>query len=65
MGMKLFVRVLFDTASEVNLITRCMIYANLPRKRFTMELEGITGLQLTDYIAMIKISPWYEQSDDY
>ncbi|XP_055309935.1 uncharacterized protein LOC129573463 [Sitodiplosis mosellana] len=51
--------------SEVNLITkRTVCVANLPKKKFSIQIEGVTGIEVASHIALIKISPWYEKSDE-
>lgn len=65
-GVTIFARVLFDTGAETNLIIeKCAIRAELPRQQYTVEIEGITGVQTVDLgLINAKISPWYEVTDD-
>lgn len=62
----ILVRVLFDTGSEVNLITeKCANQAKLPRRKLPIELEGVTGTQWADLGEVFaKISPWFERGGD-
>lgn len=53
---------LFDTGSEVNLITEKTVRrANLPKRKFSIQIEGVTGIQVADYLALVKISPWFDE----
>lgn len=61
----MLVRVLFDTGSEGNVITeKCANRAKLPKRNFSIEIEGITGKEIMDYGAVIvKLSAWFDSSD--
>ncbi|XP_031630836.1 uncharacterized protein LOC116345538, partial [Contarinia nasturtii] len=57
-------RVLFDMGSEVNLIIERLVYrANLPRQRYYIEIEGVTGINVANYVTMIKFSPWFDDEE--
>lgn len=60
-GSFIFVRVLFNSGSEVNLITeKCANQAKLPKRKLSIQLEGITGTQWADLGEVCaQISPWF------
>lgn len=65
-GNTIFVRALFDTGAETNLISeQCLKRANFKCERFTIHLSGITGSKLIDSGSVrASLSPWFDSSDD-
>lgn len=66
-GAFIFVRVLFDTGSEANLITeKCANRAMLSREKFSVEMEGITGTQIVNYgMVNARIAPWFDSIREF
>lgn len=66
-GTYIMMRVLFDTGSEANLISeKCANQAKLVRKKYSIDVEGITGVQTVSYgLVMAQISPWFESDPEY
>lgn len=65
-GQTINARVLFDTGSEVNLITEKIVNrAKLIRQKSSIQIEGVTGTYSANHSTLIKISPWFETSEEY
>ncbi|XP_055308058.1 uncharacterized protein LOC129572158 [Sitodiplosis mosellana] len=55
------------TQPNPNLGTSSQSYhmsTNLPKKKFSIQIEGVTGIEVASHTALIKISPWYEKNDE-
>lgn len=64
-GFVIHARVLFDTGSEVNLITERLVKrAKLVKQKTSIQVEGVSGLMSPTYETLIKISPWFDVRDE-
>lgn len=66
MNQEIIVRALFDKGSEINLITiKCVNRANLIKRNFSIELEGIIASQIVNNgITYAKLSPWFDMDEE-
>lgn len=64
-GITTFVRALFDTGAEANLMSaKCATNANLKQTKLCVEMEGITGREILDTgLVHARISPWFSSSE--
>lgn len=56
-----YLTVMFDKGSEVNLISKkCVKVLGLTKKTKRVQLMGLTGEEISDGIADLQFSPWFE-----
>lgn len=64
-GREFYVKVLFDSGAEINLISeRCMKQFNLKRETRTVQIHGITGNILSHGIVNVQIVPWFDKHNE-
>lgn len=65
MGHTTFVRAIFDTGAEINVITSQLVKSlNLTVQRTSLQVYGITGDEQTSTGSVnIQVSPWFDQTN--
>lgn len=66
-GKTILVRALFDSGSEMNVISEaCLNQLKLKKHKMSFQINGITGSELFETnIVNVKLTPWFKSSEKY